>query len=62
MLYLADEMYKQKNKTITVIFGKPIPASFFETTHSDRNWAQLVKAHVYSLPEGGHLNSMSQPK
>ncbi len=62
MLYLADEMYKQKNKTITVIFGKPIPASFFETTHSDKNWAQLVKAHVYSLPGGGHLNSMSQPK
>lgn len=58
MLYLADEMYKQKNKTITVIFGKPIPASFFKTEKSDREWAQLVKEHVYSLPGGGHQIEM----
>jgi len=62
MLYLADEMYKQKNKTITVIFGKPIPASFFEMEYSDKNWAQLVKEHVYSLPGGGHHKTMTTPK
>jgi putative hemolysin len=62
MLYLADEMYRQKNKTITVIFGKPIPASFFETGYSDKNWAQLVKEHVYNLPGGGHHQMMTAPK
>ena len=62
MLYLADEMYRQKNKTITVIFGKPIPALFFETEYSDKNWAQLVKEHVYNLPGGGHQKSMASPK
>lgn len=62
MLYLADEMYRQKNKTITVIFGKPIPASFFTTDIPDQNWAQLVKEHVYSLSGGSHQNTMAAPK
>ncbi len=62
MLYLADEMYRQKNKTITVIFGKPIPASFFETEYPDKKWAQLVKEHVYKLPGGGHHQVMTAPK
>ncbi len=62
MLYLADEMYRQKNKTITVIFGKPIPASMFGTSYSDQQWAQLVKEHVYSLPAGGHHQAMAAPK
>ena len=62
MLYLPDEMYRQKNKTITVIFGKPIPASVFEPTYSDHHWAQLVKEHVYSLPGGGASRVMIAPK
>ncbi len=62
MLYLPDEMYRQKNKTITVIFGKPIPASVFEPIYSDHHWAQLVKEHVYSLPGGGASRVMTEPK
>lgn len=62
MLYLPDEMYRQKNKTITVIFGKPIPASVFEPTYSDHHWAQLVKEHVYSLPGDGASRVMTVPK
>ena len=53
MLYLADEMYKQKNKTITVIFGKPIPSTLLDDSRTDHEWAQLVKEHIYSLPDGG---------
>ena len=32
MLYLADEMFKNKNKTFTVTIGKPIPWQTFDNT------------------------------
>jgi len=62
MLYLPDEMYRQKNKTITVIFGKPIPASVFDASKTDHDWAQLVKEHVYSLPAGDDQPVIFAPK
>lgn len=49
MLYLVDEMYKQRGKEITITFGTPIPFSTFDKTHSTMEWAQKVKQHVYSL-------------
>ncbi|MEI7594289.1 MAG: glycerol acyltransferase [Bacteroidota bacterium] len=49
MLYLVDEMYKQNNKTINIIFGKPIPYTVFDNSKKDLEWAQLVKNHVYKL-------------
>lgn len=49
MLYLVDEMYKQKNKTINIIVGKPIPFETFDKRFSDNQWAQKVKEHVYRL-------------
>jgi len=51
MFYLVDEMYKQKNKTITVIFGEPIPAVSFDKNYSDTEWAGKVKEKVYRLSE-----------
>ena len=62
MLYLADEMYNQKNKTIKVIFGQAIPYTIFDSSHTDQEWAQLVKQHVYSLPEGGHTINMNMTR
>ncbi|MBK7389304.1 MAG: 1-acyl-sn-glycerol-3-phosphate acyltransferase [Bacteroidetes bacterium] len=58
MLYLADEMYRQKNQTITVIFGKPIPHQMFDKSRTDQEWAQLVKEHVYCIAEEGHQRTM----
>ena len=49
MLYLVDEMYKQKGKTITVIFGEEIPCETFDKRFSDAQWAEKVKQHVYSM-------------
>ena len=49
MLYLVDEMYKQKYKTINIIVGKPIPFETFDKRFSDNQWAQKVKEHVYRL-------------
>jgi putative hemolysin len=49
MLYLADEMYLQKNKTIKFIFGQPIHPEQFTKEKSHAEWAQILKEHVYNL-------------
>lgn len=49
MFYLVDEMYKQKNKNISITFGKPIPYQVFDKRHKDKEWAQLLKKYVYEL-------------
>ena len=51
MLYLVDEVYKQKNKEIKIIFGKPIPYSSFDKSKKDVEWAKYVKEIVYNLDE-----------
>jgi len=50
MLYLVNELFKQKNTTIKIIFGKPIyPDSLDQSIHRDRAWAQQIKETVYQL-------------
>lgn len=49
MLYLADEMLKNRHKTFTVTFGKPIPWQTFDKTKTPTEWAEYVKDIVYKL-------------
>jgi putative hemolysin len=49
MLFLVNEMYKQRGKTITVIFGEGIPHEVFDKRFSDAQWAEKVKRHVYRM-------------
>jgi len=49
MLYLVDEMFKQKNKDINIVFGKPISYTVFDKRFTDLAWAQQLKEHVYML-------------
>ena len=49
MLYLVDEMFKQKDKEIIITFGKPISFTIFDKKNTDAAWAQKLKAHVYNL-------------
>jgi len=49
MLFLADEMFKQKGQTITLHFGKPIPYTTFTNDKTHLEWAQEVKKMVYNL-------------
>lgn len=49
MFFLVDEMFKQKNKTITITIGKPISHTFFDKSKSDADWAQYVKENVYDI-------------
>lgn len=49
MLYLADEMFKNRHKTFTVTFGKPIPWQTFDKSKTPAQWAEWVKGEVYKL-------------
>lgn len=51
MLYLVDEFYKQKNKTITVTFGKPISYKTFDRRHPRLEWADRMRDFVYLLKD-----------
>lgn len=49
MLYLADEMLKNRHKTFTLTIGKPIPWQAFDKSKTPAQWAQYVKDIVYEL-------------
>ncbi len=49
MLYLADEMFKQKDKEINLVFGSTIPWQTFDRTRTPPEWAEWVKAKSYEL-------------
>jgi putative hemolysin len=49
MLYLADEMFKQKDKEIKLVFGNPIPWETFDKSRSALEWAEWVKSRTYEL-------------
>ena len=61
MIYLANEMFKQKNKKIIVRFGKPISYRMFDNSLSPEEWALKVKKIVYFLGDGKEfsLNAVS---
>jgi putative hemolysin len=48
MLYLSDELFKQRNKTIRFVIGKPLYIKDLPNI-SEKEQAQLVKAKVYEL-------------
>jgi len=49
MLYLVDEMMKNRHKTFTITIGKPIPWQTFDKSRNSTEWAQYVKDIVYLL-------------
>lgn len=51
MLYLADELFKQRNKTMRFTIGKPIWPSDLDLSKTERELAQIVREKVYELSE-----------
>ena len=49
MLFLVDEMYKNRGKTFPVTIGKPIPWQTFDKSKTPAQWAQYVQDEVYKL-------------
>ncbi len=52
MLFLADEMFKQRNKRIVIQFGNPIPYQTFTREFTHHEWAQKIRAHTYRIAQG----------
>lgn len=51
MALLPAEMFAQRGKTMTLTVGKPIPYTTFDSRHSAKEWAQLVKDYCYRLKD-----------
>lgn len=49
MLFLVDEMLKNKHKTFTIKIGKPIPYQTFDKSKKPNEWAAWVRQKVYEL-------------
>jgi putative hemolysin len=49
MILLPDEMLRQKDNTIRLIFGDPIPWTTLDHSHTDQEWARIIKEKVYKL-------------
>jgi len=49
MAFLVDEFFKQRNKTLTISFGKPIPYQTFDRRFNDAQWAEKLRRFSYQL-------------
>lgn len=49
MFYLADEMFSQRGKKVTIHVGKPISYEYFDKSKTESEWAEEVKKVVYQL-------------
>lgn len=49
MLYLADELFRNTNKTFTITIGEPIPWQTFDKSKTPLQWAEYVRNKVYEL-------------
>ncbi len=49
MLYLVDEMVKQKNKDLVISFGKPISYKTFDKSKTLNEWVDFVREKTYAL-------------
>lgn len=49
MLYLANELFKQRNKHFEFVVGEPIPSSDLDPNTDDHIIAQQIKEKVYDL-------------
>ncbi|MFN5182780.1 MAG: 1-acyl-sn-glycerol-3-phosphate acyltransferase [Bacteroidota bacterium] len=48
MLFLPDEMFRQKGNTVKIHFGKPFSYKLLDERYNHKKWADLIKQYVYS--------------
>ncbi len=49
MFYLADEMFRQRNKTIKITIGKAVNYEDFDNSRNLVEWAAYMREKVYAL-------------
>ena len=59
MLYLADELYKQRGKKIVFTVGDPIFLSNDEKNKDEQRIAQEIKEQLYNIPTQYGTNNRS---
>ena len=52
MLYLVDELFKQRGNEFVITFGEPVPYTTFDKSKTDRQWAAEVQERVKALSAG----------
>jgi 1-acyl-sn-glycerol-3-phosphate acyltransferase len=52
MLFLVDELTKQKNKTLVFTFGKPVPYNYFDKRYPIAGWAEMMRRYIYKMSDG----------
>jgi putative hemolysin len=48
MLFLPDEMFRQRGKTVKIHFGQAFDSALLDNRHSHRDWAHIIKTYIYS--------------
>ena len=46
---LVNEMFKLRDQKICLTLGKPIRSQALDKSHTDKEWAALIREHVYRL-------------
>jgi hypothetical protein len=49
MMYLPNEMFKQRGKHFTIKIGKAIPWQTFDKSKTHAEWAEWMKEIVYAM-------------
>lgn len=55
MAFLVDEFFKQRNKKLTISFGKPIPYQTLDRRYTDMQWAEKLRTFSYQLADDCNL-------
>ena len=55
MFFLVDELYKQIGNEIILVFGKPVSYNEFNSSSTDKAWAETLRQKVYELQKDYNL-------
>lgn len=56
MAFLVNEFFNQRNKKLTISFGKPIPYQVFDRRFTDAQWAEKLRTFSYQLGKDCYLD------
>ena len=60
MAFLPDELFKQRNKSMTITFGRPIDVALLDNSRTDAQWAEQLRCFSYTLENDE--NALFDPK
>ncbi len=51
MLYLVNELFKQRGKQVKITIGDPIPYESIDRSLKHNQWAEKIKKQCYDLAD-----------